>query len=75
MKEQLTALKGKLKSMGKKVINKLGEATMTEHELREKHGAEPVKSYSEKLKEAQEATTMPNMPAPSVMSVGRRIIK
>lgn len=88
MKEQMQALKGKMKAMGKAIGNKVDEATMSEHELREKNGKEPMKTDKDKMMEAKEATTMPKKeakeeemmpvkarPAPAVMSVGRRISK
>lgn len=71
----MEALKSKLKKVGSKVAQKLGEATMTEKELRVKKGYEKPLSNEEELKKAQEATTIPSRPAPSVMKVGKRIIK
>lgn len=91
MKAQLQALTSKLKSFGSKVGDKIDEATMSEHELRQKHGVEETKSDTEKMSEVKEATTLPKVapatpatdsskqvyerPAPAVMKVGRRIIK
>jgi hypothetical protein len=83
MKAQFEALKSKLKKVGNVIGNKLDEATMGEHELRVKHGVEKPESSESKLAAAKEATTMPKvvnpvakpLPAPSVMRVGKRIIK
>lgn len=78
MKAQMQALKSKLKKVGSVIGNKIDEATMGEHELRVKHGVEKPESKEDKAASAKEATTMPvvkPMPAPSVMKVGKRIIK
>ena len=74
----MQALMSKVKKVGKVIGNKVDEATMGEHELRQKHGVEKPESYEDKVAAAKEATTMPvvkSMPAPSIMKVGRRIIK
>jgi len=77
MKAQLEALKSKAKVFGAKVKDKASEATMTEHELRVKHGVEKPESAESKKAAAQEATMVEVKPRPSpaVMKVGRRIIK
>lgn len=79
MKQQLQALENKIKdtakNIGKKVVNKLQEATLSEQELKEKNNVVPTKTNDQKLKDAQDATTIQPRSAPTVMQVGRKIIK